>query len=114
MKTLVMLSFVLFFSQAFAQGNSSDLEKGLKLYKQENYEESIKVFLDILDKNENNAEAHYHLAFSYFRSGELDEGIEHAEKAVELDENNAEYHYRLGLLYTEDVRDASIFRAPRV
>jgi tetratricopeptide (TPR) repeat protein len=42
----------------------------------------------------------------------LDEAITQGERAVELDDKNAEYHFDLGMMYAEDARDASIFRAP--
>ena len=54
------------------------------------------------------------MAKCLFQLGDLDEAIEHGERAVELDEKNADYHFELGLLYAEDARDASIFRVPFV
>jgi tetratricopeptide (TPR) repeat protein len=112
MRALTLISLLVITVSANAQNTNSEIEKGIKLLEQQNWEESIKVFLGIIDADENNAEAHFHVAYSYYRLGDLDEAIEHAERSVELEEDNAKYHFRLGELYSVDAQDASIFRAP--
>ncbi|MBT8381817.1 MAG: tetratricopeptide repeat protein [Ignavibacteriaceae bacterium] len=111
MKSLLLILILILTSQIVPQ---SSLENGINLFNQEKYSAAKEAFESILEKNDNNAEAHLYLAKCLFELGDLDEAIEHGEKAVELDDNNADFHFELGLLYAEDARDASIFRAPFV
>jgi len=107
-----MLIFILS-TQIYTQSdNSKELENGTNLFYQEKYDAAKEIFETILDDNDHIAEAHYYLAKCLFSLGDLDEAIDHGEKAVELDDKNAEYHFELGMMYAEDARDASIFRAP--
>ncbi|MBT8377702.1 MAG: tetratricopeptide repeat protein [Ignavibacteria bacterium] len=111
MKSLLLILILILTTQIVPQ---SSLENGINLFNQEKYSAAKEAFESILEKNDNNAEAHLYLAKCLFELGDLDEAIEHGEKAVELDDNNADFHFELGLLYAEDARDASIFRAPFV
>jgi tetratricopeptide (TPR) repeat protein len=106
--------FILILStEIYSQSDSSkDLENGINLFNQEKYDTAKGIFETILEDNNEIAEAHYYLAKCLFRLGDLDEAIDHGEKAVELDDENAEYHFYLGMMYAEDARDASIFSAP--
>jgi tetratricopeptide (TPR) repeat protein len=108
--------FILILStQIYTQNdNSKELENGINLYNQEKYEAAKEIFETILDDNDDIAEAHRYLAKCFFNLEELNEAMEHGEKAVELDDKNPEYHFELGMMYAEDARDASIFRAPFV
>lgn len=113
MKIILLLFVLILTAQIYTQSNNSkELERGINLFNQEKYDEAKKTFEVILENNDKSAEAHYYLSKCLFNLGDLDEGIDHGEQAVELDDNNAEYHYNLGVMYAEDARDASIFRAP--
>ncbi|MBT8386504.1 MAG: tetratricopeptide repeat protein [Ignavibacteria bacterium] len=113
MKNLILLSILILTTSIFSQStNVSELEKGINLFNQEKYDSAKEIFENILEDNDEMAEAHYYLGQCLLELGDLDEAIEHCEKAVELDDNNAEYHFELGVMYAEDARDASIFRAP--
>lgn len=113
---------VLFFvtiTQLFAQGNidtlhstDKNIQEALNYYNQQDYKKAEVMLKKIINSNEKNAEAHYYLAFTFFKLKNLDAAIEECERAVELDNNNADYHYNLGRLYGEDAADASIFRLP--
>ena len=112
MKTLIILSLLLFQVYAIAQDANAEIENGINLLKKQDWEGAIDIFLSVIDDDENNAEAHYHAAYTYYRLGELDEAIEYAERSVELEDDSAKYHFRLGELYGIDAMEASIFRAP--
>jgi len=113
MKNIILMFILILTTQIYTQSNNSkQLENGINLYDQEKYEEAKEIFETILDDNDDIAEAHRYLAKCLFNIGELDDAIEHGEKAVELDDKNSEYHFELGMMYAEDARDASIFRAP--
>jgi tetratricopeptide (TPR) repeat protein len=113
MKNILLIFILLLTTEIYTQSdNSKELGNGIDLYNQEKYDEAREIFKTILEENDDNAEANYYLARCLFRLGDLDEAIEHGEKAVELDDENAEYHFDLGMMYAEDARDASIFSAP--
>ena len=82
------------------------------MFNQEKFDEAKEVFEAVLNKDANNAQAHYYLGRCLFRLEDLDEAIAHGERAVELDDKNADYHFQLGRMYAEEARDASIFTAP--
>ena len=109
MKKILLLILLTLSTQLYAQ---SSLDNGISLYNQEKYSAAKEIFESFLEKNDGNSEAHLYLAKCLFQLGDLDEAIEHGERAVELDDKNPDYHFELGLLYAEDARDASIFRAP--
>jgi tetratricopeptide (TPR) repeat protein len=115
MKYIVLMFILILSTQIYTQNdNSKELENGINLYNQEKYEAAKEIFETILDDNDDIAEAHRYLAKCFFNLEELNEAMEHGEKAVELDDKNPEYHFELGMMYAEDARDASIFRAPFV
>jgi len=113
MNNILWMLILILSIQIYTQSdNSKELESGINLFSEEKYDAAKEMFETILDDNDDIAEAHYYLAKCLFNLGDLDEAIDHGEKAVEPDDNNAEYHFELGMMYAEDARDASIFRAP--
>jgi tetratricopeptide (TPR) repeat protein len=113
MNNILLILILVLTAEVYSQSDSSkELEYGIILFNQERYDGAKEIFKTILEENDNIAEAHYYLAKCLFRLGDLDEAIEHGDKAVELDDENAEYHFDLGMMYAEDARDASIFSAP--
>lgn len=115
MNNIILILILILSTQIYTQSdNRNKLENGINLFDQEKFDSAKEMFETILDDNEDIAEAHYYLAKCLFNLGDLDEAIEHGEKAVELDDRNAEYHFELGMMYAADARDASIFRAPFV
>ena len=113
MQKIIVIFILVLTTQIYTQSDySKELENGINLFNEEKYDEAKEIFETILDDNDDIAEAHYYLAKCLFNLGELDDAIEHGEKAVELEDKNAEYHFDLGIMYAEDARDASFFRAP--
>jgi tetratricopeptide (TPR) repeat protein len=94
------------------RSNDKKIQEALNYYNQKNYETAKTMLENIINRNENNSEAHYYLAYTLFMLENLDDAIEECERAVELDNSNADYHFNLGRLYGEDAADASIFRVP--
>jgi tetratricopeptide (TPR) repeat protein len=113
MKVILLIFILILTTQINPQNdNIKELENGIHLFDQDKFDEAKEIFENILEDNEDIAEAHYYLAKCLFNLDDLDEAIAHGERAVELDDKNAEYHFDLGMMYAEDARDASIFRAP--
>jgi tetratricopeptide (TPR) repeat protein len=115
MKNILLILIIVLSTQVYTQSDKSkELENGINLFNQEKFVAAKDIFESVLEKNDGIAEAHIYLAKCLLELGDLDEAIEHGEKAVELDNKNADYNFELGLIYAEDARDASIFRAPFV
>jgi len=113
MKSYFMLMFFLLLFTLHAQPSEpQDITFGKQLFEEGKLEEAKVYFTNLLDEDDEIAEAQYYLAFTFFRLGELDDAIDHCEEAVDLDPGNAEFHFRLGQLYGEDAKDASLFRLP--
>ena len=113
MKKILLMFILILTTQIYTQSDmGKELENGINLFNQEKYDAAREIFETIVEDNDDIAEAHYYLAKCLFNLGDLDDAIEHGEKAVELDDKNAEYHFDLGMMYAEDARDASFFRAP--
>lgn len=98
-------------TQVFAQSvDSKELESGIKLIDQEQYDTAKETFETLSENNDGLAEVHFYLAICLSNLGDLDEAITHAEKAVELADKNANCHYLLGQLYYTDLENVGNFR----
>lgn len=95
MKTLFVLSTLLFATQTFAQSAAeffalaeADADAG-------NYKRSAKLCSKAIEQDEKNAEYVFHRGKSYFIIGKFDDAKEDIEQALFLDATLAEaYHYR--------------------
>jgi tetratricopeptide (TPR) repeat protein len=98
------------------------IDEGVALIQQKRYAEAKSVFEQILDKNKNDAEAHYRLGLVLFNRGfkdrNVDEAVDQLEKAVDLNPNNADYQFRYGAALGEKAQNAGVikqaFLAPKV
>ena len=98
------------------------LEDGVALFKADKLVEAKAVFEQVIKKDDNNAEAHFHLGQLYFMRSfagrDVDESVDQLEKAVELNPNKAEYQLMYGGALGEKVQTAGIFKkailAPKV
>jgi tetratricopeptide (TPR) repeat protein len=98
------------------------VDEGVLLFQQGQYSEAKKVFEQILEKDENNAEAHFQLGRVYFSRASMQRDIEEAvnefEKAVNLNSENAEYQFRYGAALGEKTQKSGIIKqallAPKV
>jgi tetratricopeptide (TPR) repeat protein len=98
------------------------VDEGVTLAKQKKFAEAKSVFEQILDKNNNNAEAHYRLGLVYLNRAnpqrDVDEAVDQLEEAVDLKPDSANYQFRYGAALGEKTQHAGIikqaFLAPKV
>jgi len=83
-----------------AQGQLADstIEDGEALLEQNDYTEAAQVFTEIVDREPNNAKAHYYLGLSMKNLGDLAAAEAHYKLAINYDANLAAAHNNLGLL----------------
>lgn len=108
-KVLLLALMAVFFTFSFA---NESLKKAKDLIKEKSYNQAKQLLLQVIEADESNHDAFYHLAKLYFWENDLDEATDHAEKAVELANQIPDYHFLLGQIYGRDARDASVFRQP--
>jgi tetratricopeptide (TPR) repeat protein len=102
--------------------SAQTIDEGVALVQQRKYAEAKTVFEQILDKNNNDAEAHYRLGWLFlnrgFKDRDVDEAVDQLEKAVDLNPNNADYQFRYGAALGEKAQSAGVikqaFLAPKV
>lgn len=110
--------FVFTHGQVIAQ----TIDEGISLVGQGKFAEAKSIFERILEKDENNAEAHYRLGSIFlarrFKDRNADEAADHLEKAIELNPTNAQYQFRYGVALGEKTQKAGVlkqvFLAPKV
>ncbi|MGA3288345.1 MAG: tetratricopeptide repeat protein [Bacteroidota bacterium] len=98
------------------------VDEGIALIQQKKFSEAKSVFEQILDRDENNAEAHYRLGLVYFNrtnpQRDVDKAVDELEKAVDLKPDSANYQFRYGVALGEKTQKAGIikqaFLAPKV
>ena len=98
------------------------VDEGIVLLKQKKFAEAKSVFEKILDKDNNNAEAHYRLGLVYCSRAnpqrDVDEAVDQLEKAVDLKPDSANYQFRYGAALGEKTQKVGIFKqaflAPKV
>lgn len=100
--------------------SSQSLDEGVALYSKGKFGEAKSVFDGVLKQNDNDAEAHYHLGrillTRQYRN--VDEAVDHMERAVEINPSNADYQYGLGAAYGQKAQNAGVlkqaFLAPKI
>lgn len=98
------------------------VDDGIALFQQKKYAEAKLVFARILDKDDNNAEAHYRLGLVYLNRSnpqrDVNEAVDQLEKATDLNPTNADYHFRYGTALGEKAQNAGVikkaFLAPKI
>ncbi len=75
----------------------------------EDYPQAIQLHREVIDKNPNNALAHYHLGFAYGLMGQHQRELAEYQKAVNLGLDDWQLFLNLGLLYLENgqLKDAT-------
>ena len=102
--------------------SAQTIDEGVALVQQKKYAEAKAIFEQILDKNKNDAEAHYRLGLVFlnrgFKDRDVDEAVDQLEKAVDLNPNNADYQFRYGAALGEKAQNAGMikqaFLAPKI
>ncbi len=100
-------------------GLSEDsLKKAIILFNNEQYVEAQEILEEIIDNNENNAEAYFYLGRTLMMLQEFDDAADSFEEAVELDKNNADYYFWLGQALGADAINSNMisraFLAPKI
>jgi len=98
------------------------IDEGILLLQQKKFTEAKTVFENILNKDDNSAEAHYQLGMVYLNrknpQRDVNEAVDQLEKAVDLKPNNADYQFRYGAALGEKTQKAGVikqaFLAPKV
>lgn len=71
--------------------------KGLDLTLAQKYEEAVKVYEQILDKDQKYMDAYHSLAMTYMHLGNLDKAIEVEQKALEVNPDELMAHSNLSV-----------------
>lgn len=82
----------------FGETLSADVLKGKKEYEQNNLSGAIESLGQALEKQSNDAVAHYYLALSFFRSGRKEEARTHFEKVIEFAPNSPMSRYSVYMI----------------
>ena len=102
--------------------SAQTVDEGIALVQQKKYEEAKSVFERLIDKNKNDAEAHYHLGLLFmnrnFKNRDVDNAVDELEKAVDLNPNNADFQFRYGAALGEKAQNAGLIKkallAPKI
>jgi len=105
-----------------ANVSAQTIDEGVALVQQKKFAEAKALFEQILNKNKDDAEAHYRLGSVFLHRGykdrNVDEAVDELEKAVDLKPNNADYQFRYGAALGEKAQNAGLikqaFLAPKV
>ena len=102
--------------------SAQTIDEGVALVQQKRYAEAKAVFEQILDKNKNDAEAHYRLGWVLlnrgFKDRNVDEAVDQLEKAVDINSNNADYQFLYGSALGQKAQNSGMikqaFLAPKI
>jgi len=100
------ISILILLFSAILMANSID--KGKEYFNSGDFENAQKVFQQIIDDDDENAEAHYWLGRTYFNLRNFEDASEHLEEAIDLEENNAEYHFWYGNSVGNEIQSANV------
>ena len=106
MLTVIILSF---YSLLLA---TVSFEKIDQLIEDKNFEEAKTHLEEMIDQDDENAEAYFKLGICWFSLGDNDEAVDAFEEATELDDTNAKYYTWLGNALGRKTQNASIFKQP--
>lgn len=102
----VMLGLMSTASLAAGTGGSSDsrdvadkLDRAERLIEQGNMRDAIPVLDEIIEEDDDNADAYNYLGFAYRNLGEYDRSMEHYRRALEIDAEHRGAREYLGELY---------------
>ncbi|MCG6916722.1 MAG: tetratricopeptide repeat protein [Deltaproteobacteria bacterium] len=91
-KFLLLLSLVLWIPGCMSL-------KGERLLKNEQYQDGVATFKNILQEEPQNPQAHYYLGRFYLALERPEEALPHLKQAVQGDPEQGDYHFWLGVAY---------------
>lgn len=83
----------------------SILEKGVKYYEEENYDNAINCFSEIIEHDNENMYALFLRSDTYLNQGEIDNAINDSKKGIQISKNNDDemssvyFHFELGYCF---------------
>ncbi len=78
---------------------SKHLKQGAEALKSREYEKAIQEFLQVIQYNNDSAEAHFHLGLAYFMLNDYDKAIDAYKKAITCEPNEIESYTNLADIY---------------
>ena len=114
--------FAVLILQMHGELTAQTIDEGIALFQQKKFAEAKSVFEKIIEKDDNNAEAHYRLGLVYFNrtnpQRDVDKAVDELEKAVDLKPDSANYQFRYGAALGEKAQHAGVikkaFLAPKI
>ncbi len=75
------------------------IDRGILAYDDKNYAEALKIFLEALQIEPENAEVRYFVGIAYLALDKVDDAIVHLERARQLDPTDLDVAFNLGVAY---------------
>ncbi|AFL80613.1 tetratricopeptide repeat protein,SH3 domain-containing protein [Aequorivita sublithincola DSM 14238] len=110
MKKLLYLLILLVSFSSFGQSKNL-FEQGKELYKNGKYQQSINVWMQILDKGEHSAELYFNLGNAQYKLNHIGPSVYYYEKALQLSPNDADI--KNNLAFAENARIDAIEPLPK-
>lgn len=110
MKKLLYLLILLVSFSSFGQSKNL-FQQGKELYKNGKYQQSINVWMQILDKGEHSAELYFNLGNAQYKLNHIGPSVYYYEKALQLSPNDADI--KNNLAFAENARIDSIEPLPK-
>lgn len=98
----IFLAALLLASSSYAQVNDM-MQRANQLYQEEQIEEAIKAYKDILNRGYVSDALYYNLGNSYFRIGQLGYSILYYEKGLKISPNDEDINYNLSIVKARTV-----------
>jgi|SRR5690554_1094789 len=111
MQKMKIVQTILFLFPIFLFGQDS-FDKANELYQQENYQEAIQVYEQILENKQHSVELYYNLGNAYYKLNEIAPSIYNYEKALLLQPNNADV--KNNLKFAQNMMIDSFSEVPKV
>jgi len=99
-KISMKLCFVLFIlilktTSAFADHNQYLFDQANKLYQQEQYQEAIKNYLEVINNGYESWQLYYNLGNAYYKTGQFSRAILNYERSLKLKPKNEDIRFNL-------------------
>lgn len=92
------VGLILLFNALIPSSGLAESE-GITLFKQENYRQAIRIFVEELKKQSDNPVINFYMGRSLLAQNQADKAIGYIEKTVQLTPKNPDYHFWLGVAY---------------
>jgi tetratricopeptide (TPR) repeat protein len=107
----IFITILLFFSSIFMWSQAS-FDKANELYQQENYDEAVQLYEEILKSGQHSAEVYFNLGNAYYKLNQVAPAIYNYERALLLEPNNKDV--QTNLKFAQNMTIDEIKEAPKV